>query len=93
MLFSLPPSGSILVLQTLTEARLIGWFTGEQISKIDMSRARRKMGKYVRGVVNFPPRQIGKVMSEVLVLGFPDAKGAVVLMRPDMDIPAGGRLF
>jgi tRNA-binding protein len=44
-------------------------------------------------VVNFPPRQIGKVMSEVLVLGVPDAKGAVVLMRPDMDIPAGGRLF
>ena len=51
------------------------------------------IGKTVMAVVNFPPRQIGKVMSEVLVLGVPDAKGAVVLMRPDMDIPAGGRLF
>ena len=51
------------------------------------------IGTTVMAVVNFPPRQIGKVMSEVLVLGAPDAKGAVVLMRPDMDIPAGGRLF
>ena len=51
------------------------------------------IGTTVMAVVNFPPRQIGKVMSEVLVLGVPDAKGAVVLMRPDMDIPAGGRLF
>ena len=51
------------------------------------------IGTTVMAVVNFPPRQIGKVMSEVLVLGFPDARGAVVLMRPDMDIPAGGRLF
>ena len=51
------------------------------------------IGTTVMAVVNFPPHQIGKVMSEVLVLGVPDAKGAVVLMRPDMDIPAGGRLF
>jgi len=51
------------------------------------------IGTTVMAVVNFLPRQIGKVMSEVLVLGVPDAKGAVVLMRPDMDIPAGGRLF
>ena len=51
------------------------------------------IGTTVMAVVNFPPRQIGKVMSEVLVLGVPDTKGAVVLMRPDMDIPAGGRLF
>ena len=51
------------------------------------------IGTTVMAVVNFPPRQIGKVMSEVLVLGVPDAKGAVVLMRPDMDIPAGGKLF
>lgn len=51
------------------------------------------VGTTVMAVVNFPPRQIGKVMSEVLVLGVPDSNGAVVLMRPDMDIPAGGRLF
>ena len=51
------------------------------------------IGTTVIAVVNFPPRQIGKVMSEILVLGVPDANGAVVLMRPDMDIPNGGRLF
>lgn len=50
------------------------------------------IGKQVMAVVNFPPRQIGKFMSEVLVLGFPDADGAVVLARPDLDVPKGGRL-
>ena len=44
-------------------------------------------------VVNFPPRQIGKVMSEVLVLGVPDADGEVVLVVPDKDVPVGGRLY
>lgn len=44
-------------------------------------------------VVNFPPRQIGKFMSEVLTVGFPDAQGAVVLFEPDRDVPIGGRLF
>jgi tRNA-binding protein len=44
-------------------------------------------------VVNFPPRQIGKVMSEVLVLGVPDIDGEVVLLSPDKDVPVGGRLF
>jgi tRNA-binding protein len=44
-------------------------------------------------VVNFPPRQIGKVMSEVLVLGVPDAEGEVVLLQPDQDVPLGGRMF
>ncbi|MGJ8585196.1 MAG: tRNA-binding protein [Marinosulfonomonas sp.] len=51
------------------------------------------MGQQVMAVVNFPPRQIGKFMSEVLVLGVPDADGEVVLLRPDMDVPIGGRLF
>ncbi len=50
-------------------------------------------GRLVAAVVNFPPRQIGKVMSEVLTLGFPDADGAVVLFAPDLDVPIGGRLF
>ena len=50
------------------------------------------VGKQVMAVVNFPPRQIGKFMSEVLVLGFPDNDGAIVLARPDMDVPKGGRL-
>lgn len=51
------------------------------------------VGRLVAAVVNFPPRQIGKVMSEVLTLGFPDADGAVVLFAPDYDVPLGGRLF
>jgi tRNA-binding protein len=51
------------------------------------------VGRLVAAVVNFPPRQIGKVMSEVLTLGFPDAAGAVVLFAPDHDVPIGGRLF
>ena len=51
------------------------------------------IGRLVMGVVNFPPRQIGKVMSEVLVLGVPDAEGEVVLLQPDRDVPLGGRMF
>ena len=50
-------------------------------------------GKKVMAVVNFPPRQIGKFMSEILVLGVPDADGEVVLLTPDKDVPIGGRLF
>ena len=50
-------------------------------------------GKRVLGVVNFPPRQIGRFMSEVLVLGLPDAAGEVVLITPDKDVPLGGRMF
>ncbi len=51
------------------------------------------IGRQVLAVVNFPPRQIGKFLSEVLVLGVPDAAGEVVLIRPDQEIPLGGRLF
>lgn len=51
------------------------------------------VGRLVMGVVNFPPRQIGKVMSEVLVLGVPDAEGEVVLLEPSQDVPLGGRMF
>ena len=50
-------------------------------------------GRLVLGVVNFPPRQIGKFMSEVLVLGAPDDAGEVVLLTPDKDVPVGGRMF
>jgi len=50
------------------------------------------VGKRVMAVVNFPPRQIGRFMSEVLVLGVPDAAGAVVLLTPDLDVPLGGRM-
>lgn len=51
------------------------------------------IGKRVMAVVNFPPRQIGKFMSEILVLGVPDEDGEVVLITPDKDVPIGGRLF
>jgi tRNA-binding protein len=51
------------------------------------------IGRQVAAVVNFPPRQIGKTMSEVLTLGFPDANGEVVLIMPERAVPNGGRLF
>jgi len=50
-------------------------------------------GRLVIAVTNFPPRQIGPVRSEVLVLGVPDAQGAVVLLEPSHDVPLGGRVF
>jgi tRNA-binding protein len=51
------------------------------------------VGRQVAAVVNFPPRQIGKFMSEVLTLGFPDGNDAVVLIVPDKTVPNGGKLF
>lgn len=51
------------------------------------------VGRQVMAVVNFPPRQIGKFMSEVLVLGVPDADGEVVLIAPDSNVAEGARLF
>jgi len=65
-----------------SSARICAHYTPEELP-----------GKRVMAVVNFPPRQIGKVMSEVLVLGVPDALGEVVLLVPDKDVPLGGRLF
>ena len=50
------------------------------------------VGRQVAAVVNFPPRQIGKFMSQCLVLGFTDANGAIVLIGPDQPVPNGGRL-
>jgi tRNA-binding protein len=51
------------------------------------------VGRQVAAVVNFPPKQIGKVRSEVLVLGFPDPEGEVVLVQPERVVPNGGRLY
>ena len=51
------------------------------------------VGRQVAAVVNFPSRQIGPMMSEVLTLGFPDAAGEVMLIGPDRPVPNGGRLF
>ncbi len=51
------------------------------------------LGRLVLAVVNFPPKQIGPFVSEVLTLGVPDAEGEVVLLAPDRDVPLGGRMF
>ena len=53
----------------------------------------RLLGRQVCAVVNFPPRQIGSFVSEVLTLGMPDTEGAVVLIAPDLKVPNGGQLF
>jgi len=51
------------------------------------------VGRLVVAVINFPPKRIAGVKSQVLVLGVPDADGAVVLLAPDLDVPVGGRMF
>ncbi len=56
-------------------------------------RPEELIGKQVLAVVNFPPRQIGKFMSEILVLGLPDENDQVVLIGPDRDVPVGGRMY
>jgi tRNA-binding protein len=56
-------------------------------------RIEHLVGRQVAAVVNFPRKQIGKFMSEVLVLGFPDGEGEVVMIGPDKPVPNGGRLF
>ena len=69
---------------------------GEKKSSAQLTRhytPEALVGRQVLAVVNFPPRQIGPVMSEVLVLGLPDADGEVVLIGPDHDVPLGGKMF
>lgn len=69
---------------------------GERRSSAQITRhytLEELVGRQVLGVVNFPPRQIGPVRSEVLVLGLPDADGEVVLIGPGRDVPLGGRMF
>ncbi len=65
-----------------SSAQITAHYTPEQL-----------VGRQVAAVVNFPPRQIGPMMSEVLTLGFPDAAGEVVLIGPGHAVPDGGRLF
>ena len=68
---------------------------GERKTSAQITRhydAEKLVGTHVLAVVNFPPRQIADFMSEVLVLGVPDGDGEVVLVRPDLDVPVGGRL-
>ena len=64
-----------------TSAQVTAYYTPETL-----------VGKQVMGVINFPPRQIGKFMSEVLVLGLADQAGEIVLLSPDQDVPLGERM-
>ena len=69
---------------------------GERKSSAQVTRhytAEELVGRQVAAVVNFPPRQIGPFRSEILVLGFPDGDGEVVMIEPNRPVPDGGRLF
>ena len=95
--------GTIIAVDDFPEARKPAWKLqidfGDEIGIKKSSAQITKhydraglMGKQVVAVVNFPPRQIGPFMSEVLTLGVPDAEGAVVLLAPDLSVPNGGRM-
>jgi tRNA-binding protein len=96
--------GRIIDVQDFPEARKpayklridFGAALGVKTSSAQVTTHYRKedlMHRLVAAVVNFPPRQIGPFMSEVLTLGVPDADGEVVLLAPERDVPPGGRMF
>lgn len=95
--------GTIIDVQEFPEARRPAWKLwidfGEEIgtrktsAQITSYTREELMGRQVAGVVNFPPKQIGKFMSECLTLGFPDADGNVILIGPERPIPNGGRMY
>jgi len=95
--------GRITRVEDFPEARKPAWKLfldfgpelGEKRSSARVTNYSREEleGSLVVAVVNFPPRQIGPVRSEVLVLGVPDEEGNVILLRPSADVPVGGRMF
>jgi tRNA-binding protein len=96
--------GRIVAVEEFPEARKLAYKLvidfGDQLGTRRSSaqiteryRADELLGLRVLAVVNFPPKRIADFVSEVLVLGVPDADGHVVLVRPDRDVPSGGRLF
>jgi tRNA-binding protein len=95
--------GRILRVEEFPEARKPAWKlvldfgpeVGEKRASAQITNYTREEleGRLVVAVVNFPPRQIGPINSEVLVLGVPDDEGRVILLRPDTEVPVGGRMF
>jgi tRNA-binding protein len=95
--------GRIVRVEDFPEARKPAWKLtldfgpeiGERKSSAQITNYTREQleDSLVVAVVNFPPRQIGPVRSEVLVLGVPDEDGNVILLRPTADVPVGGRMF
>jgi len=96
-------TGTVLTVDDFPEARKPSWKLtidfGDEIgvkkssAQITAHYTKQDLiGKQVLAVVNFPPRQIGPFMSEVLTLGLPDADGEVVLLSPDQPVPNGGRM-
>ena len=95
--------GRITRVEDFPEARKPAWKLwldfgpelGEKRSSAQITNYSREQleGSLVVAVVNFPPRQIGPVRSEVLVLGVPDDEGNVILLRPTAEVPLGGRMF
>jgi tRNA-binding protein len=95
--------GRIVRVEDFPEARKPAWKLtldfgpdiGERKSSAQITNYTREQleDSLVVAVVNFPPRQIGPVRSEVLVLGVPDEDGNVILLRPTDDVPVGGRMF
>ena len=94
--------GRVLEVEDFPEARKPAWKLridfgpeiGEKRSSAQITNYSREelVGRLVVGVVNFPPRQIGPVRSEVLVLGASDVEGRVILLAPDADVPLGARI-
>ena len=96
--------GTIVAVEPFPEARKpafklkidFGSLIGIKKSSAQITKhyaAEQLLGRQVAAVVNFPPRQIGPFMSEVLTLGFPDDAGGVVLIGPSLPVPNGGKLF
>jgi tRNA-binding protein len=95
--------GRIVSVEDFPEARKPAWkLTVDFGAEIGTKRSSAQIKNYAReelegrlvvAVVNFPPRQIGPVRSEVLVLGAPDEEGRIILLRPDSEVPLGGRIF
>jgi tRNA-binding protein len=95
--------GRVVRVEEFPEARKPAWKLlidfgpelGEKRSSAQITNYTREAleGSLVLAVVNFPPRQIGPFMSEVLTLGVPDEEGQIILLRPTHDVPVGGRMF